>query len=100
MRAAVSLVATVSCVAGSTSSVRADWPTARGNPQRTGCVDNQPGPAAPKVLWVYKSQDHFLASPVPDGERLHVVGLGGFNSATLLALPLDPKGAPAPLWIK
>lgn len=78
----------------------ADWPTARGNPQRTGCVDGQPGPAAPKVLWAYKSQDHFLASPVPDGERLHVVGLGGFNSASLLALPLDPKGAPAPIWMK
>src|SRR5262245_18565619 len=82
------------------SSFAADWTTARGHPQRTGCVDNVPGPGSLKVLWVYKSQDHFLASPLPDGDRLHVVGLGGFNSASLIALPLDPKGTPAPIWMK
>jgi len=89
-----------SCISWLNSSSAAEWTTARGNAQRTGCVDNIPGPASPKVLWVYKSQDHFLASPVPDGDKLHVVGLGGFNSASLLALPLDPKGAPVPIWIK
>ena len=73
---------------------------ARGNALRTGCVDNLPGPAAPRVLWVFKSQDHFIASPVPDGDRLYVAGLGGFNSASLIALPLDPKGPVAPLWVK
>src|SRR5438445_5781520 len=79
-------------------STRADWPTARGNPQRTGCVDNQPGPATPNVLWVYKAQDHFIASPVPAGDRLYVAGIGGFNTPTLLALPVEPKGNPTPLW--
>lgn len=83
----------------STSSA-ADWPTARGNPQRTGCVDNQAGPASPKVLWAFKSQDHFIASPVPGTDRLHVSGLGAFNVASVLALPLEPKGNPAPLWMK
>src|SRR6266404_4622995 len=79
---------------------RADWPTARGNPQRTGCVDNQPGPATPNVLWVHKSQDHFIASPVPAGDRLYVAGIGGFNTPSLLALPIEPKGMPAPIWTR
>jgi hypothetical protein len=78
----------------------ADWTTARANPQRTGCIDNQPGPAAPSVLWVYRSNDHFIATPVPGNGRLHVAGLGGFNSASLFALPLESKDAPVPAWIK
>ena len=81
-------------------SSNADWPTARGNPQRTGCVDNQAGPATPNIVWVYKSQDHFIASPVPAGDRLFVAGLGGFNVPTVSALPTEAKGAPAPLWIR
>lgn len=78
----------------------ADWPTGRGNSQRTGCIDNQAGPASPKVLWVYKSQDHFIASPVPGPAHLHVAGLGAFNVASVMALPLEPKGAPAAIWTK
>src|SRR5262245_36267756 len=74
------------------------WPTARGNAKRTGCIDNQPGPAAPRVLWVYHSKDHFLATPVPYEDRLYVSGLGGFNVSTLLALPLDSKDPPKPIW--
>src|SRR6266404_8586282 len=81
-------------------SSRADWPTARGNPQRSGCVDNKPGPASPSILWVYKSQDHFIASPVPAGDRLYVSGLGGFNTPTLLALHVEPIGIPAPHWTR
>src|SRR5262249_5914193 len=64
------------------------------------CIDGQPGPAAPKVLWVFKSQDHFIASPVPGMDRLHVSGLGAFNVASVLALPFEPKGSPTPLWMK
>jgi outer membrane protein assembly factor BamB len=78
----------------------ADWPTARGNPRRTGCVDNLPGPASPKVLWVYKSQDHFIASLVPGDNQLHAAGLGAFNVASVMTLPLEPKGMPAALWTK
>ena len=41
------------------------WATYRGNPQRTGNTDNKAGPEKPAVLWAVKSQDHFVASPVP-----------------------------------
>src|SRR5205823_1877025 len=47
------------------------WATYRGNPQRTGNTDNQPGPAAPAVLWSVKSQDHFVASPAIIGDKLY-----------------------------
>lgn len=93
-REAMSAVAAVVAV----SACMADWPTARGNSQRTGCIDGKPGPAAPKVIWGFKSQDHYVASPVPGKDRLHVAGLGAFNVASVLALPLDPKGTPAPVW--
>jgi outer membrane protein assembly factor BamB len=82
------------------SASAADWPTARGNAQRTGCIDGQAGPVAPKVLWAFKSQDHFIASPVPADDRLLVAGLGGFNAPSLVALPLEPQGAPAPAWVR
>jgi outer membrane protein assembly factor BamB len=49
---------------------------------------------------VLKAQDHFIASPVPDSDRLYVAGLGGFNVGTVMALPLDPKGEPKALWAR
>src|SRR5436305_1919539 len=58
------------------------WTTYRGNVQRTGNTDNLAGPAAPKVLWAFKAQEHFIASPVPHGDRLFVSALGGFNVPT------------------
>jgi outer membrane protein assembly factor BamB len=76
------------------------WSTYRGNPQRTGNTDGKPGPAAPKVLWAFKSQDHFVASPVPFGDRLFVSGLGAFNVSSFLCLPLDAAGTPTPKWSK
>jgi outer membrane protein assembly factor BamB len=78
----------------------ADWPTARGNPQRTGCVDGKAGPEQPKVAWVLKSQDHFIAAPVPHGDRLYVAGANVFNVASVMALPLVPKADPAALWTR
>ncbi|HEV3145229.1 MAG TPA: hypothetical protein VGZ47_15165, partial [Gemmataceae bacterium] len=86
------------CLCGSLVFSAEPWTTARGNPQRTGCIDNQAGPASPKVIWVYHSKDHFLATPVPYEDRLYVAGLGGFNVSTLLALPLDSKDSPKPIW--
>ncbi len=74
------------------------WSTYRGNSERTGNTDNIAGPAAPKVLWVYKSQDHFIASPVPSGDQVLFSGLGGFNRPTFFALPMNPKGAVEPVW--
>jgi hypothetical protein len=86
-----------------TASPAADpgpWATYRGNPQRTGNTDNQPGPASPAVLWSVKSQDHFVASPVPIGDKLYVSGLGGFNRPTISLFPLAGKGKVEPAWSK
>jgi outer membrane protein assembly factor BamB len=56
------------------------WSTYRGNPQRTGNTDGQAGPATPKVLWSFPSKEHFIASPVPQGDRVYVSGVGVFQS--------------------
>lgn len=82
------------------STAYADWPTARGNMQRTGCVDGKPGPKQPKVLWVMPSKEHYIAAPVPAGDRLYVSGINVFNVATLAALPLDATGEPKPVWVR
>src|SRR5260370_18018501 len=73
-----------------------EWSTYRGNAQRTGNVDGLHGPAAPKVLWVLKSQDHFVASPVPFGDRVFIAGLGGFNAPAFHCLFSDPKAPQTP----
>ena len=78
-----------------------DWPTARGNPQRTGNVDAQPGPVkAPKVLWVYDTQEHFVAAPAIDGQRVYISGLGAFNTASFQAIKLDPAAKEREAWAK
>jgi outer membrane protein assembly factor BamB len=76
------------------------WGTYRGNTQRTGNTDGAAGPAAPKVLWSYKSQEHFVAALVPDGDRLFLSGLGAFNVATFRELSTDPKAAERVVWSK
>lgn len=79
----------------------APWGTYRGNPQRTGNTDGKAGPDKPAVLWAVKSQDHFVAAPVPVGERLYVSGLGGFNRPTVSLFPLaGPDAKPQPVWSK
>ncbi len=82
-------------------NVRAAEPEAtyRGNPQRTGS-DGLAGPAAPKVLWSWKSPDHFVAAPVVYNDRLFVSGLGGFNVPTLTCLNVDPKASQRVAWTK
>jgi outer membrane protein assembly factor BamB len=97
---ALSTLLALACL--TSSSPAADWPTHRGNPQRTGSVDNKPGPTAPKILWVYESSEHFIASPVLGPNELLISGLGAFNTAALHALSLDPA-LPADkreLWAK
>src|ERR1700720_717998 len=69
------------------------WSTYRGNLERTANADNLPGPATPKVLWVFKSQEHFIAAPVPHGEHLFISGLGAFNVSTFYCLAANPKAA-------
>jgi outer membrane protein assembly factor BamB len=75
------------------------WSTYRGNPQRTGNTDGVAGPDAPKVLWVYRGKDHFIASPVPAGERLFVSSFSVFSSS-VHGLAVDPKAAERVLWLK
>lgn len=91
------------CAVGG-ASVAADpapWATYRGNPQRTGNADKQPGPDKPAVLWAIKSQDHFVASPVPVGDKLYVAGIGGFNRPIISLFPFGAKGPmPQPAWSK
>jgi outer membrane protein assembly factor BamB len=76
------------------------WGTYRGNARRTASTDGKAGPAAPKVLWAMKSRDHFVAAPVPHGDRLFVSGLGFINVSTLYALDLSPKAAERVAWKK
>jgi outer membrane protein assembly factor BamB len=88
------------CVLAAPALCAPPWTTCRGNPQRTGNTDDMAGPDAPKVLWVYKSKDHFIASPVPDGDRLFICGVGAFNVSTFYSLSTDPKAAQRVLWTK
>ncbi|MCS7270668.1 MAG: PQQ-like beta-propeller repeat protein [Gemmataceae bacterium] len=84
-----------------TPPVPPPWGTYRGNPQRTGNTDNQPGPRQPVIRWVLKSQDHFVAAPVPLGDAIYVAGIGAFNRPAIAVLPLQggPQ-PPPPRWSK
>jgi outer membrane protein assembly factor BamB len=75
------------------------WSTFRANPQRTAS-DDKPGPAAPRILWVLKSKDQHIASPVPVGDRLYVSGLGAFNLGNFACLAADPAAKARVLWTK
>jgi outer membrane protein assembly factor BamB len=74
------------------------WSTYRGNAQRTGTVFGQPPNM--DILWVHKSQDHFVASPVPWGDKVFLAGLGGFNAPAFYALSTDRKAAQRVPWSK
>lgn len=78
----------------------ADWTTNRGNLERTGNLDAQPGPKKPNVLWAYKAAEHFVASPVPDGGTLFVAGLGAFGTPLMHAFSIDPDIPERTLWSK
>ena len=76
------------------------WTTYRGNAKRTGNNDGKPIADVPVVLWAMKSQDHFIASPVPSSETVLVSSLGAFNRPSLLALPIVPQKVVEPLWVR
>jgi outer membrane protein assembly factor BamB len=101
-RCAVLLILGVLCAFAPLREVSAaeGWTTYRGNPQRTGCTDGMPGPASAKVLWVLPAKEHFVASPLPFGDRLYVSGLGPFNVAVFSALATDPKADKRTVWSK
>ncbi|MCI0680741.1 MAG: PQQ-binding-like beta-propeller repeat protein [Gemmataceae bacterium] len=98
MRRICALILSLVFVSG--ARAQGPWSTYRGNPQRTGHADSQAGPATPKVLWVHKSKDHYIASPLPAGDRLFVSGLGAFNIANFTCLNADPKAKDRVLWNK
>jgi outer membrane protein assembly factor BamB len=87
-------------VALSPLAAQEPWSTFRGNAQRTGSADGKAGPANAKVLWSYASKDHYIASPVPVGDKLIVSGLGAFNTGTMSCLSLDPKAKQRVEWTK
>jgi outer membrane protein assembly factor BamB len=78
----------------------ADWPTVRGNPQRTGNVDDLPGPKSPNVSWVYKTMDHFVATPVPAGKTIYLPTVGALNTGGFMAVALAPQATERLLWSK
>jgi outer membrane protein assembly factor BamB len=76
------------------------WATYRGNIQRTGNTDGIAGPQEPKVLWVLKGKEHYVASPVPVGDKLFVSGLGAFNVAHFACLNTAADAKERTLWSK
>jgi outer membrane protein assembly factor BamB len=77
-----------------------DWPTNRGNPQRTGNLDDLPGPQTPALLWAYKMPGHFVASPVPGAGVVYTSGLGLFNTGVLHALATADNPKERVRWSK
>src|SRR5262245_56666769 len=82
------------------SSGQEAWATYRGNSQRTGCADGKAGPTKPDVLWVHKSADHYIAAPVPLGQRLFVSGISGFNVPGIQMLDVNPQAKQRAVWTK
>src|SRR5262249_9483488 len=99
LRTLFSLAALGALAVGSSAAVE-PWATYRGNSERTGCTDGKAGPAAPTILWVLKSKEHYIASPVPHGKRLFVSSLAAFNAANFSCLDTAPKAAKRELWNK
>ena len=99
MRLGIQSIAILTCALMATSGAAAEpWTTYRGNPQRTGNTDGKPGPAQPSILWVYKSNDHYIASPVPSGDAIIFSGLGPLNKPSMIGLPMNPKKIVEPIW--
>jgi outer membrane protein assembly factor BamB len=76
------------------------WATFRGNLARTGNTDGLAGPVNPKILWVLKSTENFIAAPVPSGNRLYVSGLGTFNVSSVHALNTGSSTKDRVAWTK
>src|SRR5262245_3850913 len=88
------------CTLHFASPAQADWPTYRGNAQRTGNVDGSPGPKQPRVLWVHRSREQYVASPVATDKLLYVSGVGAFNTAVLHAMSTDAAATQRAVWSK
>jgi outer membrane protein assembly factor BamB len=88
----------VLCASVVQTSAAEPWTTFRGNAQRTGCTDGKDGPKTPAVVWFYKSQDHFIAAPLPYGDKLYLSGLGPLNVASFYCFDADPKAKERIAW--
>ncbi|HLY11301.1 MAG TPA: PQQ-binding-like beta-propeller repeat protein, partial [Planctomycetota bacterium] len=75
-----------------------EWTAHRGGPARTGNIDGKPGPGHPKVLWVQRSKEQFLAPLSVGGDRLFATVMGAFNSGGIHAFELGESKPP--LWSK
>jgi outer membrane protein assembly factor BamB len=74
------------------------WSTYRGNSQRTASLDGVA--VGNDVLWVWKSPDHFVASPVPWGDKVFIAGLGAFNAPAFYCLSAGEKASQRVAWSK
>jgi hypothetical protein len=63
---------------------QAPWSTHRGNGQRTG-ADDGPGPKGPRVLWVHKSENQFIAPLVPGAKDLYASSKAPFFAGPAVA---------------
>ncbi len=100
MRLALALCVLSVLSSESLAAEPAAWGTYRGTPQRTGNTDGTAGPEKPAVLWVVKSTDHFIASPVPVKDAIYVAGIGAFNRPSAHLFPFAAKTPPVPMWTK
>src|SRR5437773_256851 len=78
---------------------QAPWSTHRGNSQRTSADDGL-GPKKPRILWVHRSDHHFIAPLVPGAKDLYASSLAAFNTPSLQAFALDPLGDKQIRWTK
>ena len=76
-----------------------EWAAHRGGAARTGTIDGKPGPAQPKVLWVHRSKEQFIAPPSASANRLFVTVMGAFNTGALRVFDTGGDGK-APVWSK
>lgn len=79
---------------------RGEWLTGRGDFQRTGNPEGKAGPAVPRVLWVYKAKEHFVASPTPGDVGLFVSALGAYNTGLFRCLSMRTDAPERVLWSK
>jgi outer membrane protein assembly factor BamB len=80
--------------------VHAEWLTSRGDFQRTGNPAGKNGPEVPRILWVYKAKEHFIASPTPGDAGLYTSALGAYNTGLFRCLSLRTDVPERVLWSK
>ena len=99
VRAGLLLCALCAFVVGFRPAEEGEWTGHRGGPARTGNVDGKPGPASPKVLWVHREKEQYVAPPSAAANRLFVTVMGPFNTGALRVFDAGGDGK-APVWSK